>query len=141
MGFVIIAGSYAPFGLGAIFPGVTSVVFTLVGAEIATVGGVMLFVYLILALAQIVNRRGLEATQPDRLRLKIWCFPWLSYSVVVAIAVILVATAFTKGLASQFNASAGSLAIALVAYILRRHSKPPSRLVPQTSATSDARSE
>jgi hypothetical protein len=137
---LIIAGSYAPFGLGAIFPGVTSVVFTLVGAEIATVGAVMLFVYLILVLAQIVNRRGLEANQPDRPRLKMWGFPSLSYRGRRDCGDF-DRHGVHQGLASQFYASAGSLAIALLAYILRRHSKPPSRLVPQTSATSDARSE
>jgi GABA permease len=83
-------------------------------------GSVMLFVYLLLALAQINNRRVLEHTQPERLRLRIWLFPWLSYAVVVAIAGILAAVAFTKDLASQFYMSALSVFIALGAYALRK---------------------
>jgi len=100
-------------------------------------GAVMLFVYLILACAQIAGRRRLEAIQPERLVLKMWFFPWLSYAVVAAIAGILLAMALTPSLASQFYTSAISLTIALVAYVLRRRATPPSQLTSQ-SATLDA---
>jgi len=100
-------------------------------------GAVMLFVYLILALAQIVSRRNLESTRPARLRLKMWLFPWLSYAVVISIAGILVTMAVTKSLTSQFYTSALSLLIAMVAYILRRRAMPPAGLVTQSSIPSD----
>lgn len=101
-------------------------------------GAVMLFVYLIVALAQIVSRRTLEATEPHRLRLKMWCFPWLSYAVVVAIAGILVAMAFTKSLSSQFYTSTGSLVTALLIFFAFRRGKASPKLVPR-AATRDAR--
>jgi AAT family amino acid transporter/GABA permease len=101
-------------------------------------GAVMLFVYLILAMAQIVSRRSLEATQPARLRLKMWLFPWLSYAVVVAIAGILVAMALTRSLASQFYASALSLVVAVAIYVLRRRAMLPARLIAQSGTSSDA---
>lgn len=95
-------------------------------------GAVMLFVYLIVALAQIASRRRLEVTQPERLRLKMWFFPWLSYAVVAAIVGILLAMALTPHLASQFYASVLSLTITLLAYALRRRAKPSRPLVGQS---------
>jgi AAT family amino acid transporter/GABA permease len=83
-------------------------------------GAVMLFVYLVTALAQVSNRYRLEATHPQTLRLKMWLFPWLSYGVVTCIAGILIMMACDRALASQFYLSAMSLLVALVAYRLRK---------------------
>jgi len=82
----------------------------------------MLFVYLAVALAQIKVRRQVEATAPERLSLRMWLFPWLSYAVVAVIAGVLVAMAFQQSLRTQFLASLVSLGVVSVAYlILRRH--------------------
>lgn len=83
-------------------------------------GAVMLFVYLVIALAQIRNRYRLEASHPQRLRLKMWLFPWLSYGVVASIVGILIMMACDAGLATQFYSSALSLLVVLVAYGARK---------------------
>ena len=75
---------------------------------------------LIVALAQIKIRRRLEKTEPERLKLKMWFFPWLSYFAVGCILAVLVAMALTPDLASQFYTSLGSLAVTLVAFALRK---------------------
>lgn len=88
-------------------------------------GAVMLFVYLATALAQIRIRRRIEATEPQRLTLKMWLFPWLSYAVVAAIVGVLVAMGSDPSLRPQLMASAASLAVASAAYMLvakRQHS-------------------
>jgi AAT family amino acid transporter/GABA permease len=86
-------------------------------------GAVMLFVYLATALAQIRIRRRIEATEPERLTLKMWLFPWLSYVVVAAIVGVLAAMGADPALRPQLMASLASLAVASAAYLLvaKRH--------------------
>lgn len=45
----------------------------------------MLSIYAITALAQIRLRRRLEKVAPERLTVKMWLFPWLSYAAIAAI--------------------------------------------------------
>ena len=80
-------------------------------------GALIVFVYLITALAQIRLRRGRDArTLPVRM----WWFPWASYAAVAGMLAVLVAMALTRALASQFYVSLGALALALLAYALHR---------------------
>ncbi len=83
-------------------------------------GAIMLFVYLSIAVSQIVIRRRLEATAPERLTFKMWLFPWLSWAVVAAIAGVLCAMGFDHALAGQLMASLASLAVVSAAYLLTR---------------------
>ena len=80
------AGSAA--ALGQFF--MSDDVFTLLGS---TSGDIILFVYIIIAFAEIRQRQQLEAAGA-RLTLKMWFFPWLSYAVIVGIICILVLLAF-----------------------------------------------
>ena len=50
-------------------------------------GAVILFVYLLIAISQVILRRR---TTPDKLVVKMWLFPALSFVVVVAIVAVLV---------------------------------------------------
>jgi L-asparagine transporter-like permease len=65
-------------------------VFTLLAS---TSGDIILFIYLIIACAQIRQRRRYEA-QGVALRFRMWSFPWLSYAVIAGIAAVLVLLAF-----------------------------------------------
>jgi GABA permease len=60
-------------------------VFTLLAS---TSGDIILFVYMLVALAQIRRRRALEA-RGVRLTLKMWGFPWLSWAVIGGILAVL----------------------------------------------------
>ncbi|WP_240655780.1 amino acid permease [Paraburkholderia phosphatilytica] len=86
-------------------------------------GAIMLFVYLSIAVSQIVIRRRIEAREPQRLQLKMWLFPWLSYAVVAAIAGVLIAMGFDRSLASQLMASLGSVAVVSLAFVLTRQAR------------------
>ncbi|MDR3386040.1 MAG: amino acid permease [Rudaea sp.] len=81
-------------------------------------GAVMLFVYLATACAQISIRRRIERSEPERLTLRMWLFPWLSYAVVVAIVGVLAAMGADPALRPQLMASLASLAIVTAAYLL-----------------------
>lgn len=114
------------FGYGAILVSVISprLVFTfLLNAS----GAIIIFVYLLAALAQIRLRPRLERDDPEALKLKMWLFPWLSYAVVAGILAVLIAMALTPSLASQLWVSLLSLAVVAGAYLAvrgRRGARP-----------------
>jgi L-asparagine transporter-like permease len=83
-------------------------------------GVLILFVYTTVCVAQIRLRRAREATGAPDLPLKMWLFPWASQTAIAGIIAVLIAMAFTPGLASQLEASLIALAIAVAAYRLRR---------------------
>jgi GABA permease len=83
-------------------------------------GAIMLIVYLLIAFAQIRLRRQLERTDPGRLALKMWWFPWASWGVILSIVAVLGAMAFTPDLASQLYASLVCLCVVVVSYLALR---------------------
>lgn len=87
-----------------------------------TSGAIMLVVYLIVALAQIQQRSSLSPQQLQGLSVRMWFFPWASWMVIAAIVAVLVAMAFTSGLASQLYASLLCTAIAWLAFHIRNRS-------------------
>ena len=86
-------------------------------------GATMLMIYLLTAVSHIRLRRRLEKTAPERLTLRMWLFPGLSYVVIVSIAGVLVAMAFTPDLATQLVASLVGLGLVLGAYVAFRRPK------------------
>jgi L-asparagine transporter-like permease len=87
-----------------------------------TSGAIMLVVYLIVAYAQIRQRNGLSPEQLQGLSVRMWFFPWASWFVIAAILAVLVAMAFTAGLASQLYASLFCTGVAVLAYYVRSRS-------------------
>jgi GABA permease len=77
-------------------------------------GAVILFVYLQIAISQIVLRRR---TSPDKLIVKMWLFPALSILVVVAIVAVLVQMALNADARTQLILSLLSWAVLLVLYV------------------------
>jgi L-asparagine transporter-like permease len=58
----------------------------------------------------------MERTSPDRLTIKVWLFPWLSWLTIAAMLGVLVAMAFASELAAELDASLVTIAVVLVAY-------------------------
>ncbi len=90
-------------------------------------GAIALFVYLLIAVSQLVLRRRIEREDPEALQIKMWFFPWLTYLSIAAILAVLVAMFFISDLRVQAIASFVSLAVILAAYLLRRALGPPER--------------
>jgi GABA permease len=86
-------------------------------------GALMLVVYLMACFAHLKLRRELERHAPERLTMKVWLFPWLTYAAIAAMAGVLVAMALTEALASQFYASAACVAIVGGAWLARRRKR------------------
>jgi AAT family amino acid transporter/GABA permease len=85
-------------------------------------GTTVLIIYLLVCLAHIRLRRKLEREAPERIRLRMWLFPWLSYLTIAAMLTVLVAMALIPELSAQFYLSLLSLGVALGAYgLLARH--------------------
>lgn len=93
-------------------------------------GAVALFVYLSIALAQVRLRRRLERDDPEKLTLKMWLFPWLSYATIALMAGVILAMALLPSTRSQFWLSAITLALILAGFEIRRRRGKPTPAVP-----------
>jgi GABA permease len=85
-------------------------------------GAIVLFVYLLIALSQIVLR---YKTPPETLRVKMWFFPALSIVTLLAIVGILVQMAFNSTARGQFWLSLLSWAVVVVLYFLTQRRRVP----------------
>ena len=80
-------------------------------------GAVILFVYLLIAISQLVLRRR---TPEAALKVRMWLFPGLTMVAIAGILAVLVQMAFTADTRSQFFLSLGSWAVVVVAYFVTR---------------------
>jgi L-asparagine transporter-like permease len=83
-------------------------------------GAIMLVIYLLIALAQIRRRRVFERDHPERLVIRMWLYPWLSYATVVGIGLVLASMLFRGAERAQLAASALSVAVVLGGFWWRR---------------------
>jgi GABA permease len=86
-------------------------------------GALIVFVYMLTALAQIRLRLAQRREGRPEPAVRIWAFPWLSYATVAGLIAVLVAMALTPDLASQLYVSLVALAVAVLAYLLLRRQR------------------
>jgi GABA permease len=60
-------------------------------------------------------RRGLEAEDPERLKLRMWAFPWLTYVAIAAMVAIIASMALVDDVRPQLIPSFVSLVVVVVA--------------------------
>jgi GABA permease len=106
---------------------------------INTSGAIILFIYTIIAFGEIRFRQQLER-QGERLQLRMWFFPWLSYAVIIGIGLVLVVMAFTPGQMVQLALSGFSVAVTILALAMRRfvgrdQVRPSKSLAPASADT------
>jgi GABA permease len=65
-------------------------------------GGVALLVYLVIAFSQLRMRKNYEKEQPEKLKIRMWLFPYLTYGTIVGITSIFIAMPFIDSLRTQF---------------------------------------
>ena len=82
-------------------------------------GAVALFVYLFIAVSELRMRARLEREDPERLEIRMWGYPWLTWLVIAAIVVVIASMALVDDVRSQLWWSLGSLAVVLGAYMAR----------------------
>ena len=136
--WAILTGTIFAYVSVAIFYFFPSEVFTwLINAS----GAIALFVYLLIAVSQLVMRRRLEREAPERLQLKMWFYPWLTYLSIVGIVAVLIGMAVISDLRPLLIASLISLGVMLVAYALRKAFGPPQRDPSEVIRESETRRE
>ena len=82
-------------------------------------GALMVFVYMIVALAHIRLRRARMARGEPEPAVRMWLFPWASYAAVGGMGAVLIAMALTPGeLATELRISVLALALAALAYLI-----------------------
>ncbi|MEU3354774.1 amino acid permease [Streptomyces sp. NPDC037389] len=83
------------------------------------VGSVLLFVWGLIAVSQLRLRRRIERETPERLTLRMWCFPYLTWVALAAIAAVLVLMLTDDTARPQLLWSAGATAAVVVVALLR----------------------
>src|ERR671921_437633 len=122
--WAILAGTFFAYVSVAIFYFFPAQIFTwLINAS----GAIALFVYLLIAVSELVTRRRLEREAPERLRIRMWFYPWLTYLSIFGILAVLIAMFFIPGLRPQIIASLISLGVIIAAYFLRKAFGPTQR--------------
>ena len=82
-------------------------------------GTVAIFVYVLIALAELRLRRRLEREMPERLRVRMWGYPWLTRIAIAAMLAILAAMAVIPDQRVSLAFGLVSAAILLGAWLLR----------------------
>jgi GABA permease len=77
-------------------------------------GAVALFVYLLIAVSELRMRARLEREDPEKLQVRMWAYPYLTWVVIVAIVVVIGSMAVVDDVRDQLWWSLGSLAVVLI---------------------------
>jgi GABA permease len=83
-------------------------------------GAIALLVYLVIAVSQLRMRLKVERTNPEKLKLKMWLFPYLTYLTIIGITFILIAMAFIDSMRSQLLLTSLITAIVIGSYFIRQ---------------------
>lgn len=90
---------------------------------VAASGAIMIFIYMMISVAQLRLRARFDREAPEALVVKMWFQPWGTILALVAMAGVLVAMALTPGLAKEFVASLVTVAIVGAAFLVFRRGK------------------
>jgi L-asparagine transporter-like permease len=99
---------------------------------VSSSGAVIVFIYMSIAVSQIVLRNRRERNGEPQPAVTMWLFPWLSYFAIAGMTAVLVAMAFTPGLSQDFKFSCVSLVVAIAAYYVTKRWRRPA-IVPSVS--------
>jgi GABA permease len=87
-------------------------------------GTVAIFVYMLIAFAELRLRRQLERSAPEKLRVRMWGYPYLTVLAIVAMFAIVAAMAFIPEQRAPLLFGLVSAAVMLLGYALRRRFGP-----------------
>jgi GABA permease len=87
-------------------------------------GTVAVFVYVLIAVAELRLRRRLEQEAPERLRIRMWGYPWLTRLTIAGMLAVLTAMAFIPDQRTPLLFGLISAGVMLIAYAVRRAVRP-----------------
>ena len=82
-------------------------------------GAVAIFVYVFIATSELRLRRTLEREDPERLRVRMWAYPYLTYFAIASMILIVAAMAFIPAQQKPLLFGVISLLALLLAYVPR----------------------
>ena len=83
-------------------------------------GTVAIFVYILIAVSQLKLRARLEREAPHKLKVRMWCYPYLTYVAILGMLGIVVAMAFIPDQRTPLLLGVVSLGILLAGYLVRQ---------------------
>ena len=83
-----------------------------------TIGALVVFIYTIIAFAQIRMRQARERAGGPEPALKMWLFPWASYAAIAGMIAVLIAMAITPARAKELYVSVLALAVVSAAFAI-----------------------
>jgi GABA permease len=92
-------------------------------------GTVAIFVYVLIAVAELRLRRRLEQDAPERLRVRMWGYPWLTRIAILAMLAIVAAMGAIPAQRTSLLFGLVSVAVLLLAYFLRGAARGARRVV------------
>lgn len=107
---------------------------------VSSFGALIVFVYIIICVAQIALRNRRERAGEPQPPLKMWLFPMLSYLVIAGMVAVLVAMAFTPAQQEDLKASCVTLLVAVLAYLLLKRVRQP-RSAPYPAPSGETRGQ
>jgi GABA permease len=107
---------------------------------VASIGAILLVLFLTICASQLVVGARVRRREPERLTLRMWAFPYLTWVVLGGLVTIFVAMVVIPDQRQALLASVGSVVVALVAYEFRRRwgRTPPSDRVLAVPGRPDA---
>jgi gamma-aminobutyrate permease len=100
-----------------------------------TSGALMVVIYLLACFAHVRLRRQMERASPEKLVIRVWLFPWLSYLTIAGMFGVLIAMAATESHREEFKASAiVVLAVVLIYAVVRGRRRDTSGVAQTQSA-------
>ncbi|MFJ8308232.1 MULTISPECIES: amino acid permease [unclassified Streptomyces] len=86
-----------------------------------TIGAIILVVWFFIAASQLLLRRRIEREAPEKLVVKMWLYPWLTWVALLGMAVIFVLMAREDGTRVQLYYTGGlTVVLAVIGYIRQR---------------------
>ena len=83
-------------------------------------GTVAIFVYVLIAFSQLRLRRRLERDAPEKLRVKMWAYPYLTWVAIAAMLAIVAAMAFIPDQRTPLVFGVVSVLVLLAGYVIRK---------------------
>ncbi|MGA5406024.1 amino acid permease [Streptomyces lavendulocolor] len=88
------------------------------------IGAIILVVWIFIAVSQLVLRRRLKREAPEKLVVRMWAYPYLTYAALAGMAAVFVLMAREEGTRNQLYATGAlTLALAVAGYVLQRTRK------------------
>ena len=83
-------------------------------------GAIALFVYLLIAISELILRRRFEREDPERLKIRMWAYPFLTILTIVAFVAIIASMGVIEGTRIQLVLSLLTAGVVIGAYFVFR---------------------